>query len=142
MNSALSVFIVDDDPVFQIVLNLGISQTGLPKELKTFNNGKEAIDYLDRQKIVKGNMLVFLDINMPVMNGWDFLDELQGKIYKKQVAVIVTSTSTLTEDRNRAHKYPQVLFYQEKPIKLNLIKSLVEEIFVNHDARQCGEGVK
>lgn len=136
MNSALSIFIIDDDPVFQIVLNAGISLADLPKEVTTFNNGREALDHLDGQKGISGQVLIFLDINMPVLDGWQFLDALQNKAYQKQIAVVMTSTSTLVEDKVRALRYPQVLFYQEKPIKLTAVKSLLEEIFENQLVRR------
>lgn len=127
MNSAPVILIVDDDPVFQTLLNIGISQIDLPKEVKLFSNGKEALKYLD--DAIESEVLVFLDLNMPIMNGWEFLEKLQGKDYQKRILIVITSTSTLVEDKTRAFQYQQVLFYKEKPLNLALVKSLVAEIF-------------
>jgi CheY-like chemotaxis protein len=127
MNSAPVIFIVDDDPVFQTLLNIGISHIDLPKEVKLFNNGKEALKYLDDAP--ENDVLVFLDLNMPIMNGWEFLEELQSKDYQKRVLIVITSTSTLANDKTRAFQYQQVLFYKEKPLNVALVKSLVEDIF-------------
>ena len=131
MNSTPVILIVDDDPVFQTLLNIGIAQIDLPKEVKTFGNGAEALAYLDDP--AEREVLIFLDLNMPVMNGWEFLERLQEKDYRDQVLIVITSTSTLREDKARAFQYQQVLFFKEKPLNLTVIKSLVEGIFEVYD---------
>lgn len=126
MNSAPVILIVDDDPVLQTLLKIGISHVDLPKEVKTFNNGREALKYLDT---TERDLLIFLDLNMPIMNGWEFLENLQGKDYQNQILIVITSTSTLAEDKTRAFQYEQVLSFKEKPLNLAVIKRLVEDIF-------------
>ena len=127
MNVLPNIFIIDDDPVCQILLRIGISQTGQQNTVKTFNNGKEAIEHIEFGGNDTGDILIFLDLNMPVMNGWDFLDRLLHRDYKKRVVVVITSTSSLTEDKNRALKYPQVKLYQVKPLDPAFVKCLVED---------------
>ena len=74
------VMLVDDDAITRMVCERIIKMTEFSEKAITSENGKTAIDYF-KQKVEKNEdndvEIIFLDINMPVMNGWDFLDEFE-----------------------------------------------------------------
>ncbi len=81
---------------------------------------------------------ILLDINMPVMNGWEFLDAINQSAGANQVLIAVVTSSANDLDKQKAHQYKQVLRYLEKPIntqKLRELKQLkeLESFFVNND---------
>lgn len=79
-------------------------------------NGREAIDYLDSVAGDIDQVLVLLDLNMPEMNGWDFLEACKQRSYSKKVHVVVVTSSLFWEDQKKAESYDQVIGYFTKPV--------------------------
>ena len=125
---AFKVLIVDDDKTILFLHKFQIVKNGISKEPLTFVNGKEAMDFLltdDSQE----PYFVFLDINMPVMNGWQFLDELQEKQVAPKVHVAIVTSSIDRADREKAEKYDRVCAYLTKPFSnLEAVKKMIEEL--------------
>lgn len=111
------ILLVEDDPIFQLLHQKLIQKLQWNVELLAATNGQEAIDLLDKVGTSDMRALVLLDINMPICNGWEFLDLLNSKIYKDKVQVAVVSSSTDNIDRQNASKYNNVIDYLVKPIK-------------------------
>lgn len=109
------VLVVDDDPVVQFLHRQLVLKAGISSEVWVFNNGKEAIQYLLSEAKADCPHLVLLDINMPVMDGWEMLDIL--KLTQTPVDVIVVSSSINKEDREKALTYKMVSAYLSKPLK-------------------------
>ena len=112
--------IIDDDQIYQLVMRRTIEQSGAIESILQFYDGEEAINYFkQRHNSLEGLPdLIFLDINMPFMDGWQFLDEFikipfRGD-YKKTIVII--SSSSTTEDINKAKNYSVVSGYHVKPI--------------------------
>lgn len=124
--------IIDDDLLFRHILNAQINRIKASERVITFENGLEAINYF--RKAVDDSSLeipsiIFLDLNMPVMNGWEFLDhfsELPTKVKEHAVIYIVTS-SMVEEDMQRAKKYSDVSSYAVKPITPAQLQELIKE---------------
>ncbi|HVV05386.1 MAG TPA: response regulator, partial [Puia sp.] len=94
--------IIDDDQIYQLVMKRTIEQSGLVKDVLQFYDGEEAIDYFRKNQQSPEALpeLILLDINMPYMDGWQFLDEFIKIPFKdnyKRIIYIVSSSST-TED--------------------------------------------
>jgi CheY-like chemotaxis protein len=71
--------------------------------------------------------IIFLDINMPEMNGFDFLDELKviaGDHFDQGCKIVMVTSSLNEKDRERAMSYPFVSNYMEKPLTLEYLSSL------------------
>ena len=97
----------------------------------TFSNGNAALEYLETEFKDNQQYLILLDINMPVMNGWEFLDALQSMPFANNVFIIMVTSSVDTGDKTKAKKYPQIISFLEKPLKsdsCNYIKSLPEVV--------------
>ncbi|MCG9899983.1 MAG: response regulator [Hydrotalea sp.] len=111
------ILLVEDDPIFQLLHQKLIQKLQWNVELLAAKNGQEALDLLDKVGTSDMRALVLLDINMPICDGWQFLDQLDTKLYKETVQVVVVSSSTDQVDRQNASKYKNVIDYLVKPIK-------------------------
>ncbi len=111
--------IVDDDEIFTYGFKKLSVIKGLFDEIMNFSNGKEAIDYLlNPQNRNHLPDVLFVDINMPVMNGWEFndaFDEIKSQLGKNIVIYNIGSSIDL-EDIKRAKDNPVVTDYLLKPI--------------------------
>jgi len=123
------ILIVDDNDVVQFLHKEIVSMTDFKGSVKTFANGKDALFYLYQRPENAGRVLVLLDINMPVMNGWEFLDALPKMVGHEKVQVAVISSSVDEADREKSLLYPQVLNFCEKPINVETADNLINKVF-------------
>jgi CheY-like chemotaxis protein len=133
MNYKLSTAgIIDDDQIYQLVMKRTIEQSGLVKDVLQFYDGEEAIDYFRKNQQSPEALpeLILLDINMPYMDGWQFLDEFIKIPFKdnyKRIIYIVSSSST-TEDLNKAKEYEVVSGYHIKPITKDMFEQMMQSL--------------
>lgn len=127
-----TLYIVDDDDVYQFIAKKTIEQTGLVELIKTFSNGREAIQFLE-SFINSPEFLpeiILLDLTMPVMDGWEFLENyfLLKPNIGKQVYIYIVSSSVNPIDVQKAKNISEVTDYVVKPITkdkfIHLIKNL------------------
>jgi CheY-like chemotaxis protein len=127
------VFLIDDDNIYQFTARKILESTGLAKHIHSFYNGSEAIKYFkssDAQDPDTFPDVIFLDINMPVMNGWEFLEEyhnLYGK-FPKPVVVYVVSSSIDSYDMKKSKQYKTVTDYIVKPVTRIKYRELIESL--------------
>jgi two-component system chemotaxis response regulator CheY len=133
MSYKLSVAgIIDDDEVYQLVMKRTIEQSGMVGSVLQFYDGEEALSYF-RDKQAATEMLpelILLDINMPYMDGWQFLDEFVKIPFKgdyRRTIFIVTSSST-SEDLHKASQYSVVSGYLVKPITKDKFNEMMASI--------------
>jgi CheY-like chemotaxis protein len=112
--------IVDDDVVYIYGIKKMLRKNPLCKELKVFHNGYEALEYFkdltNEPKDIPD--IIILDINMPVMDGWEFLEEfvpLQPKL-SKEVIIYMVSSSIDNNDVEKAKSISAISDYIVKPI--------------------------
>lgn len=128
------ILCVDDDPITLMLCKMVISKSSFSKEIITAQNGEEALNYFDNlklnnlgEKINNYPTLVFLDLNMPVMDGWDFLDHFSKEEYTsffKDTKVIVLSSTIDPADINKSKTYPMVIDFISKPITKEVLENL------------------
>ena len=118
------VLLVDDDPIILLLHGHLVDQANLGDKRCDFYHGQAALDYLDSQSDSEMRYLVLLDINMPVLNGWGFLEALQTRSFREQVQVAIVTSSINPEDRLMASNYQQVISYLVKPISLQSLLGL------------------
>ncbi|HXA00362.1 MAG TPA: response regulator [Cytophagaceae bacterium] len=112
----LKVLIVDDDGIVVFLHKTSLRKSGLSFNPLTFSNGKEALDYLLTNHNNDDTYLILLDINMPVMNGWEFLDQINLKSFADQVYVVMVTSSIYKKDRDKAMAYKNVIDFLVKPL--------------------------
>jgi CheY-like chemotaxis protein len=114
-----TVCVVDDDQIYVFGLRKLIALKKLCPNLLEFGNGKEAIDFIQNPANI-GNLpdVIFLDINMPVMDGWDFMDSFAKIKHSlgKKITVYMISSSISEEDINRAKTISDITDYIMKPV--------------------------
>lgn len=121
----IDVIVIDDDAVVLFLHKVLIKKSPLPSNVKDFLDAGEALDYV-KQVSSDQNVLIFLDINMPGINGWDFLSRLEQLPANQHIFVVMVTSSINWSDRQQATKYSHVIDYQEKPLS----KQACEEIYV------------
>lgn len=123
------VFVVDDDKIFHFIIKKLLANNNINVTPFFFENGLQAIEgiksKLDNEETQPD--LILLDINMPVLDGWQFLEEfrmLKNKI-KKEVVIYIISSSDNSVDRSRANDFKdEITDYYLKPITIDGIKSI------------------
>lgn len=121
---SLKVLLVDDDAMIIFLHKYVVQISGLSSDPVCLANGEEAIDYLQVNYSSGDHYLVLLDINMPVMDGWGFLDAIQAMPFTDLIIVIVVSSSIDNHDRERALKYKHVIDFIEKPLDVELCEQI------------------
>lgn len=117
MSSNTEVLVIDDDPGVIFLHKIIIQESGLSKQPISFDEALEALDYIVPKISSKDQkFLIFLDINMPYMNGWDFLNKLSPLTNTEQVKVIMVTSSLSQSDRDKANTYDLVVDFMEKPL--------------------------
>lgn len=121
---SFETLIVDDDALIIFIHKKLVAKNGFPSEPKTFLNGQTALEYLLSQPASDAKYLVLLDINMPVMSGWELLDNIQNQPIAQRVKVAMVTSSVDRSDKVKAESYPQVISYLEKPVTNDMLQSL------------------
>lgn len=126
------VLCVDDDTISLTISQLLLKRTGFAADVDTVIDGSEAIEYFDRlfasqqDPVSKAPELILLDINMPVMNGWEFLHEYMPKYEKKlpNTRIVILSSTIDPEDFALAKQYPVVIQFISKPLSVENLEEL------------------
>jgi len=128
------ILCVDDDPITLMLCKMVLKKSSFAKEIITSKNGEEALNYFDNLKlnnlgteIISYPELIFLDLNMPVMGGWEFLNHFSKKEYIssfKNSKVIVLSSTIDPEDILKSKQYPMVIDFLSKPITKEMLEIL------------------
>ncbi|SMD33100.1 Response regulator receiver domain-containing protein [Reichenbachiella faecimaris] len=129
MKSVKSIYVVEDDPISSFVIKLALQQHPAFDEAVEFKNGQVAVDHLLKNE-ANGNLpeLILLDINMPVMDGWDFLDKFSEMGVSKDIPVVMLTSSINPNDIEKANAHELVKGFLSKPLnkeKLDEVLRLV-----------------
>lgn len=123
----MKIMLIDDDPVFNFIARKLIESSKVEYTLEEYLDGSEAIEALSK-KNSKDQFPdhILLDINMPRMNGWQFLEAMRDMQIDKEITITIVTSSIDGEDRRKAHTYPEINEFLIKPIS----KSDITEILL------------
>ena len=121
------ICIIDDDPIYQILINKIIAMSKTECEIMRFKNGKEALDYFTLDTIKNLPEIILLDLEMPIMDGWDFMTEID-KIFTDQTDIYIVSSSIAHEDKEKAKTFTKVKGYFSKPIDSKKIAEITKHL--------------
>lgn len=121
--------IIDDDPIFIFGAKRIMELANFCKSFMVFHNGKKAIENLKPLMVSGENIpqLILLDLNMPVMDGWQFLDEFTKIPTDSKTMLYIVTSSIDPEDIKRAKSYEVVSNYIVKPITVAKLDEILEE---------------
>lgn len=121
---ALDILIVDDDKVVTLLHKNLLRNSSLNWPPVIFENGLEALTYIQENDYSQKHFLVFLDLNMPVLDGWKFLKKIKKLELLSQVYVVIVTSSINQKDHLKAQKYDSVYYYCQKPLRLECIEKI------------------
>lgn len=123
MNRDKTICIIEDDPNYLMLTRKMIEFTSLFKEVLTFRNGKQAFDGLKEWNAKNGTFpeIILLDINMPIWDAWDFLDEFSKDLGPWQGLIYIITSSIDKVDETKASEYSLVKGYLKKPVSFEKI---------------------
>jgi CheY-like chemotaxis protein len=123
------ILIIDDDEINNFIAAKLIKKVEEKSVVNTCINGLDGINYLKDLLENQDEMpdVIFLDINMPVMNGWEFLDEYQHfkDSINKEISIYMLSSSVYNDDIKKAETYNDVKKFISKPLTIDKLEKLI-----------------
>jgi CheY-like chemotaxis protein len=127
------VLVIDDDEPTNFLNQIIVESSGCAQHVKAVQSGQEALEYLtavEKDKCPRPD-LIFLDINMPAMNGWEFLEKYRSLSKEEQgkIMVVMLTTSLFPEDRLKAEELPEVSGFENKPLTSEKLDKILAKFF-------------
>lgn len=127
MNKIKLAYIIDDDEIIVYLTERILDEVQFCEKSETFSNGQLAIDRL--KKAIAANeelpQVILFDINMPVMDGWEFLDEFIKLPIKQPIPLFVFTSSINPSDKEKSMRYKQVRDYVQKPLTVHKLDKIL-----------------
>lgn len=134
MKPSKLAYVIEDDAITSTITKLLIKRALHFDEVQTYVNGQRALDRLTAALREEGDAvpdLILLDLNMPLMDGWEFLDAFAALPHAKDVCVFILTSSIHPEDIEKAQDYKEVRGYFSKPLdndNLERMQGLFQEV--------------
>ena len=132
------ILLIDDDEATNFLSNIILEEAGVARHIKTKQTAKAALNYIEDSAHLNGTPnalpfpdLILLDMNMPAMDGWEFVEvyrELATKL-DKQIVIVMLTTSLNPDDRIRAMAIPEILSFENKPLTVEIVQSIISRFF-------------
>lgn len=137
MKKLNSILLIDDDPTTNFLNEELIYDLDVAQEVHVALNGQEALDFLKKEGKFEGRNdlprpeLIFLDINMPLMDGFEFLHKYKEIDENKRAEIVIMFLSTTNDviDKNKAKTEAVPIDFIEKPLSKKVLLKLIEEYF-------------
>ncbi|WP_041259358.1 response regulator [Fibrella aestuarina] len=113
-----TIMLVDDSSICNLIMRKGLSQLPISADIHDFTDPVYAFSQLT----VLQPTLIFLDLNMPELDGWGFLERMRETDQHHRVIILTSSTSAI--DRARCNEFSNILSYQTKPVTRSFLDSL------------------
>ena len=131
-----SILLVDDSEADLFLTSRVIRKAAVTETLVAKHSAQEALDYLSQRvdEQYPRPAIIFLDINMPRMSGWDFLDayEQLDPEMKAQIVVCMLTTSQAQRDREKAAQYQVIGGFTNKPLTQEKLMAIIRQHFPEH----------
>lgn len=119
------IYLVDDFDMVNLLHCIQFRKLGVEEKVKVFTNPEEALKELLNDSGEDARILILLDINMPEMSGFGFLDHMVGGPFSRNIDVIIVTSSVSDSDREMAYRYTHVKDFVTKPLKLEKLRDIM-----------------
>ena len=130
LDTKINLLVIDDDDINIFIIKKIVEKTGYAINMVSKSNGQQAIDYLN--DVISANQplphLILIDINMPVMNGWEFVEAYQTLGIEQRVDLYILSSSVYENDIEKTKSYSTVKGFISKPLSIERLKELIKEL--------------
>ncbi len=124
--------VIDDDEIYTFTIKRLIDKSQIASKTLYFENGKLALDFFNEFLHQAADLpdLILLDINMPVLDGWQFMDEFikLSPHINKRITVYIVSSSVDQADINKAKSYEQISDFIVKPVSAAMFRKMAESL--------------
>ncbi|MBN4047050.1 response regulator [bacterium AH-315-P13] len=132
----LNILLVEDDRATNFLNKYIIKKKSITKHIQVSENGLEALEFL-KLGIKDNNLLpdlIFLDINMPILNGWEFLNEYKKLeiAHKEDIVIMMLTSSINPDDKKKAEAIKEVKGFLGKPLTPFNIHNIIQEYFIKN----------
>ena len=125
-----TILLVDDDEISNYITESLIAELEITRSLAVVTDGKQALEYIKAHPVVKeeepGHILVLLDLNMPVMDGFEFMEVYQQQAWSEKVSIVMLTSSNNPKDMSKAKNF-HFAGYLQKPFSQNDILQLISK---------------
>src|SRR5690606_32170692 len=123
--------------VNNFIAGMTVKNSGVTLNIETCTNGLEGLEFIldmANSNITKLPEVILLDINMPVMDGWEFLEEYEKLLpsIKQKINIYMVSSSVHTEDIQRSKQYPYIKDFISKPLSKEKMELIRDSYFESH----------
>ena len=130
MKPSDKICLIDDDEIYLFLMKKSFSAMGVNNDVLSFLNGADALEELIKLKNNHEALpsIIFLDINMPIMDGWEFLTEFR-KVNANiihEISVYIVSSSIASEDIEKSKTFPEIVEYLTKPVEIETLASILK----------------
>ena len=120
-------YIIDDDKIFVFVLKKYLEKNDNFNQVFDFKNAEEVVGLLSDEKEQLPDMIL-LDINMPVIDGWQFLEQIEQLPNKEKLNVFIMSSSIDANDIEKSKSFSTVKAFISKPINNDKLNKMIDSI--------------
>lgn len=124
MGKNTELLLVDDDATTLFINEKIVTKCMEDLPYKTFYSAMDCLHYMEENNAEDNNFLLFLDINMPQVDGWELLELIKAKNFKSKALAILASSSLNEEDEAKSKTYDSVIHYVTKPLTIENCEKL------------------
>lgn len=130
LDNKINLLVIDDDDINIFIIKKIVEKTGFDIDMVSKSNGQQAIDYLNEAIATQTQLphLILIDINMPVMNGWEFVEAYQQLGITQPVDLYILSSSVYENDIEKTKSYSSVKGFISKPLSIERLTELIKAL--------------
>lgn len=123
------ILLIDDNEDDNFFHEIILRETDVANNIQVAENGQQALQILQQQSTMPE--LIFLDINMPRMNGWEFLEKykLLDATQKAKTIIVMLTTSLNPADKDKAATIPEIAAFEHKPLTEEMVTKFIQQFF-------------
>ncbi len=122
-----SICVIDDDMIYHMIIKKVIERTNQFETIQFYKDGIYALQDFKDPEVVLPEMIL-LDINMPQMDGWQFLESLikHRPTFKDETIIYIVTSSIAHSDREKAKSFDEISGFLSKPVSVESLKKIIE----------------